>query len=316
MSLDLSLVGRQIKNDNLISYLKKTILSLWKCRKDIYPSSVPVLLNREDIHKLIDYEYFVTSYLKEKHILLFFFTDLFNNRMAVICDKLFNFYKIRIECIADVYNNTLFSCQIKQSDGKYFIFMNDCVCIHGDNIKNMAFEYRYTAIDNFINTNVLSFDTDFILKQKICYKFKNIYDFITEISTYNLDQSDGILFIPNKLPLMSGTQKSNMYWIKNNTHTIDLIAKENEDGTILLECYNMKKKMDYAKIISSDIINEIKALEHYKSGAIIEFTIVGTTLKPTMVKLDKLFPNGLRVIEAVLYTINQNIQLDELKDII
>lgn len=314
MSLNLNNIGRQIKNEKFLTYLKKTIMDLWRCKKDIYPSTVPVLLNREDFGKFNNYEYFVTSYLKEKHIQLYFFNDFFNKPTAVICDKLFNFYKINVECADELYLGTLFDCQIKFTDNIYYIYINDCVCINGNSIKNMAFEYRLTIIENFINSPVLFSDENVFFKQKLYYKFTKVSEFIDDIENYNLDVYHGLLFIPNKLPLICGTQKSNMYWLKDSQYTIDLTVSE-QDNCIILECYNLKKKMDYAKVTDSELINKIKQLENYSNNCIVEFKILDKTIEPTIVKLDKLFPNGLRVIEAVLYTINQSITLDDIKNI-
>lgn len=311
MSLNLNNIGRQIKNDKFVAYLKKTIMDLWRCKNDIYPSTVPVLLNREDFDKFEKYEYFITSYLKEKHVQLYFLTDFYNKPMAVLCDKLFNFYRINIECVEEVYLGTLFDCQIKFVEDTYFIYVNDCVCIHGNNIKNMAFEYRLIAVEKFLTSNILFTNHGIILKQKVHYKLNKIGDFIKEITEYNLDASTGLLFLPNKLPLICGMQKSNMVWIKDSQYTVDLTVLD-QGESIILECYNLKKKMDYAKVTDKQLIAKIRELDNYSNNCIVEFKIVNKKLEPVMVKLDKLFPNGLRVIENVLYTINQEIKLEEI----
>lgn len=317
MSLDLNKVGRHVKNEKFCAHLKKTILELWRCKKDIYPSTVPVLLNRDDLYRFENYEYFITSYIKEKHIQLFFFRDYYNKNIAVICDKLFNFYKVTIECVEDVYLNTLFDCQIKEINGDYLLYLNDCVCMHGNNIKNMSFEYRLSAVETFLNTNILLADQSILFKQKIFYKLRDVSDYIDEVTRFNLDASTGLLFVPNNLPLICGTQRSNLYWLQNNDYTIDLAVVEDQENTdsLLLECYNLKNKFKYAKVTGQTLINKIKALENYKPGCITEFKIVNKTLEPTMVKLDKIYPNGLRVIEMVLYTINENITIEEIKNI-
>lgn len=314
MSLNLNTIGGQINNEKFTAYLKRTILDIWKCKKDIYPSTVPVLLNREDFDKFSKYEYFVTSYLKEKHVQVYFFNDFFNKPTAVICDKLFNFFKINVKCTDEVYLGTLFDCQIKEFDGVYFLYINDCVCMNGNNIKNMVFEYRLGVIENFLNTNPLFTDPRVFFKQKIHYKLKYIGEYIEKITEYNLDSSVGLLFIPNKLPLICGTQKSNMFWLTNSNYSIDLSVNEVEDG-LMLDCYNLKKRMNYAKVKSPELVQKIKNMENYSNDCIVEFKISNKTLEPTIVKLDKTYPNGLRVIETVLYTINQNITKEEIEKI-
>lgn len=312
MSLNLNIIGRQIKNEKFVAYLKKTIMDIWKCKKDIYPSTVPVLLNREDFDKFRKYDYFVTSYLKEKHVQLYFFNDFFNKPTAVLCDKLFNFYKINIGCVDEAYLGTLFDCQIKLIDGTFFIYLNDCVCVNGNSIKNMQFEYRLTVIEEFLVKGLIFTEKDVILKQKPYYRFNKLDEFVHDLSNYNICASAGLLFIPNKLPLICGTQKSNMYWLSDSQYTIDLSVCEVDDY-LILECYNLKKKMEYAKITNYEFIKKIKELDNYTNGCIVEFKILGKILEPTIVKTDKLYPNGLRIIEEVLYTINQNITIDEIR---
>lgn len=319
MSLNLYKIGTQIKNEKFINFLKKSILDLWRCKKDMYPSTVPVILNKESFERFTTYDYFVTSHLKHPHIQLFFLNDLFNKPITVICDKLFNFYKVKIDCIPNVYLKTLFDCQIREIDGNFVIFINDCVAMNGNSIKNMAFEYRLSSIETFLNSCILETNNRILFQQKLFYKLKTVADFIEEITEYNLDLTGGLQFIPNKLPLICGTQKSNMYWLKNNDYTVDLTVEiEPDTEDLLLYCYNLKVKTLYARIHKEhnpELINTITSLDNFTSGSIVEFKVNNKTLEPTIVKIDKSFPNGLRIIETVLYAIKQNITLEDIKNL-
>lgn len=310
-SIDLNLVGKRINNEKFCAYLKKTIQEQWRCRKDIYPSTVPVLFNRTDFDKLNDYDYLVSIHLKEKHVILFFTTDTYNKKLCILCDKLFNFYKVNIKCLAKVYYNSLFDCQIlKNKSGEYVIYLNDCVCIYGESIKNMAFEYRNTNIEMFLQNHIIELPDKLFLLNKSYFRLgtSNLSLIKYLIKEYN----SGLVFTPNNLPIISGTQKSNMFWLPLGEHTIDLQVDENEGTeTLTLNSYNFKNIFKYAEITNKDLIDKIKTLENYSNGCIVEFRINNQNLIPVMVKQDKLYPNGLRVIEMVLYTITENIKLNE-----
>ena len=309
-TIDLNLVGKQINNEKFCVYLKKTILDQWKCKRDIYPCTSPVLVNRTDFQKIKEYDYITSVYLKEKSVILFVTTDSYNKKLCILCDKLFNFYKIELKCSNVSYYGSLFDCQILRDGDNYSIFINDCVSIFGEPIKNMSFEYRLANIELFVYNHIIEANPKISVLTKPYFRLNKPIPFSKEIIG-----SMGLVFIPNNLPVISGTQKSNLLWLPNGEHTVDLqVVEDNENNDLILNSYNFKNLFKYATISNEELITKIKELEDYQNGCIVEFNIKNKYLEPLMVKKDKLYPNGLRVIEIILYTITENIELSDFND--
>ena len=311
-NVDISNLGKKVTNQKFAEFLKKKTMKLWNCTKDIFPSNSSVCLNREDFGKLKEYPYFVTYHTDDQSVMLFFTTDYFNNKVSFICDRKFNFYKIDINCYNDsVYLDSLFDCQLGvYQDGNYAIYVNDCVCLYGENLKNSFFDARLTNIDRFLSVDGICPPNNLYVFIKPFYKFEDISYFLKSL---NVDMINGINLIPNKIPLTAGSQKNNFYWVKKGNHRVDLLVKE-LDNCVEIFCYNFRKPFKYA-IGDNNLKNIIKELPGYEDNCIVEF-VISETLFPLRVKNDKEYPCGLRIIESVLYSINEDIQLEELVDLL
>ena len=292
-----------IRNPKFKLFLKKKINYYYSYNKDLFPATIPILMSKDDIEKLENYEYMSTMVLDSKRVLLFFVTDYYGNNLSIICDRLFNFYCIDIDVLDIIYKGTLFDCEMISDN----IYLNDIISYCGDKIRNTKFSDRLTSIDYFINISVKS--SKFNLLTKPHFKMEDYPVFISEYP----DAKKGILFIPNTKFIFPGVQKSYLKWLPNEEQSIDLqVSLENED--IIIYTYNYRNKIKYAKISSEVengklLIDKIKNLEFFTDNCIVKFLIKDGNLLPSYVKTDKVFPNGLRIIELVLYTINQNLNM-------
>lgn len=308
--VDICKIGKKVTSEKFSDFLKKKVLRMWNCNKDVFPSNTPVCITREDFGKLKEYPYFVSYHNNSQNVMLFFTTDYFNNKVCFLCNRKFEFFRIDLSCYNDsVYLDSLFDCQIEYyTEDLYTLFLNDCVYIYGENMKNSQFDARLTNIDRFLTVDGIRPPVNLGVIIKPFFKFEDIFHFLNSLDRENIY---GITLIPNKLPLSSGSQKNNFYWVNKGNHVVDLLVSEAENS-IEIFCYNFRKPFKYA-IGDKSLLEIVKNLPGYKNGCIIEF-IINYTLFPVRVKPEKEFPCGLRVIESILYSINQDIKLDELEN--
>ena len=141
---------------------------------------------------------------------------------------------------------------------------------------------------------------------------------------YNNDKQpkqDGIIFMPNKLPVVSGTQYSMFKWKPPNKHTFDFQIMENGKN-LIAKVYHLNKLIDFANIDSDnkngkEFIDKLMLLDNYKDDSIVEcnFDNSKQNFIPILIRTDKTHPNSLRTIERTLFNINENILIDDFKNI-
>ena len=148
----------------------------------------------------------------------------------------------------------------------------------------------------------------------------SLNDFIDNVYSKSTN-NDGLIFMPEMLPVISGTQYSMLKWKPENKHTFDFLIKENENN---LEAFvfHMGSISPFAKIHENtedgkEFISKTKELSEYKDGCIVEcnFNNDKNNFIPILVRTDKTHPNSLRTVERTLFNITENIQLQDFKDI-
>lgn len=324
MDLQTITFGKQIKDKNFINYLTRYILINYNIRnsENIFPAPQPVSIEKKDFTKLKQYEYYTSIKLDGIRYIMLFIKDKNEDKKCIIVNRAFNFYIINMNIEDTIYNGTILDGEIIQKDNKYTFFIHDALILCGNKInkKNHSVRLEDTkcCIDSFM---IMDENNTLDLKVKQFYPFSEFSSFIENIYNKSTD-NDGIIFMPEKLPVISGTQYSMLKWKPKSKHTFDFMIQEVDLGfeAYVFHMGNLKLFANIHKNTEHGLlfIENTKKLDNYENGCIVECTFNKSTNNfcPILVRVDKTHPNSLRTIERTLFNINENIQISDFMEIV
>lgn len=317
--------GQLIKNKQFISYLIKTITLHYGVRGNevVYPAPQPVSIEKKDFFKLKDYKYFTSLKLDGYRFIMFFFKDKNEKNQCIIINRAFNFYIINIDSEDTIYNGTLLDGELifNKEEKSWDYYIHDALLLCGNKINKLSHSIRLSDTRSCIESlvNIKSTSNTVNIKVKEFYDF-NEFDKFVDI--YNKsDNNDGIIFMPENLPVISGTQYSMLKWKPREKHTFDFLIKETNYGfdSFIFHMGNFKQ---FAKIHSNtpegrSFIEKTKELKNYKNECILECSFDKKTNNfcPVLIRTDKTHPNSLRTIERTLFNITENIEISDFMNI-
>ena len=325
LNVNNSPMGTPIKNKQFINYLTKCI-NFNYCVKGYdltFPAPQPVSIEKKDFNKLKQYKYYTSLKLDGVRFLMYFIKDKNNKNQCIIVNRALNFYNISIEAEDTLYNGTLLDGEIiyDSNNKKWDFVVHDALILCGNKINKLSHSTRLNdtkcCVESFVT---FSESSTLNITVKEFYPFEEFADFIENV--YNKsDNNDGIIFMPENLPVISGTQYSMLKWKPENKHTFDFLLKEADIG---LEAYvfhlgnlnifaNIHAKTEQGK----EFIEKSKQLDNYKNECIVECTFDKdkNNFSPILVRTDKTHPNSLRTIERTLFNISENIQIKDFMSI-
>lgn len=318
--------GILIKNKQFITYLTKSINLIYgvRGRDYVYPAPQPVSIEKKDFNKLEQYLYYTSLKLDGVRFLLYLIKDKNDKNQAILVNRALNFYIISLETDDIVYNGTLLDGELifNKTSKTWEFSVHDALMLCGNKINKLQHSIRLSdtkyCLESFITYNNSS---TFDIKVKEFYPFSEFNYFINEI--YNKSENnDGIIFMPENLPVISGTQYSMLKWKPHDKHTFDFLIKENNNG-MEAHVFHMGNISLFANIHKNTVdgdnfINLSKNLKNYKNECIIEcyFNKDKNNFIPFLVRTDKTHPNSLRTIERTLFNITENIQAVDFKEIL
>lgn len=324
--IDNSPEGVLIKNKQFITYLTKNINLNYgvKGSELTFPAPQPVSIEKKDFSKLEQYIYNISLKLDGVRFLMYFIRDKRENQQCIIINRALKFYNISIEAEDNLYNGTILDGEVIFNDEtkKWEFVIHDALMLCGNKINKLTHSVRLSdtnmCIQSFINNNN---DTNtFNLVVKKFYLFSEIDNFIDDIYSKSIN-NDGIIFMPEMLPVISGTQYSMLKWKPENKHTFDFLIKENGNN-LEAHVFHMGNINLFAKIHENtedgkDFILKTKKLNNYKNDCIVEcnFNKDKSNFYPILIRTDKTHPNSLRTVERTLFNITENIQLQDFKNI-
>lgn len=317
-------MGEPIKNKQFIHYLTKSINFNYSVKgHDLtFPAPQPVSIEKKNFSKLKQYKYYTSLKLDGVRFLMYFIKDKNNKNQCIIVNRALNFYNISIEAEDTLYNGTLLDGEIIYDSGnnKWDFVVHDALILCGNKINKLSHSTRLNdtkcCVQSFVNFNNNLSTLNITVKE--FYPFEEFAYFIENV--YNKSQNnDGIIFMPENLPVISGTQYSMLKWKPQNKHTFDFLLKEADIG---LEAYvfhlgnlnifaNIHLKTEQGK----EFIEKSKQLDNYKNECIVECTFDKDNFSPILVRTDKTHPNSLRTIERTLFNISENIQIEDFLNI-
>ena len=325
LNVNNSPIGKRIKNKHFINYLIKNINYNYniKDQDSTFPAPQPVSIEKKDFVKLKQYKYYTSLKLDGVRFLMYFIKDKNNKNQCIIVNRALNFFNISIDAEDTIYNGTLLDGEIiyNSNNKKWDFVVHDALILCGNKINKLSHSMRLNdtkcCIESFVT---FSENSTLNITVKEFYPFEEFSDFIENV--YNKsDNNDGIIFMPENLPVISGTQYSMLKWKPENKHSFDFLLKEADIG---LEAYvfhlgnlnifaNIYAKTEQGK----EFIEKSNKLDNYKNECIVECTFDKdkNNFNPIMVRTDKTHPNSLRTIERTLFNISENIQIEDFMNI-
>ena len=324
-NVDNSPKGSLIKNKQFINYLIRNINLCYTVKGNelVFPAPQPVSIENKDFVKLEKYKYYTSIKLDGVRFLLYFINDKNNINQSILINRALNFYNINIDAEQNIYNGTLLDGEVifNKEKNQWNFVIHDALLLCGNKINKYTHSCRLAdtkcCIESFISNN----DSNTLnLTVKEFYPFEEFDKFIEDV--YNKsNNNDGIIFMPENLPVISGTQYSMLKWKPENKHTFDFLIKESNLG---LEAYvfymgNLKLFANIHKNTTEGekFITKTKELNGYHNDCIVEcsFNKETSNFNPLLIRTDKTHPNSMRTIERTLFNINEDIQIKDFKEI-
>lgn len=308
----------KITNPNFISYLTRNILYHWNYRGDPqFPGPQPVSIERKDFQRLKTYEYFVGVKNDGIRYIMMFVRDKTNKSLCILCDRNLNFYTVDLVGDEAIYNGTMFDGELVKNGDSYTYIIYDAVILCGNRINRNHFSSRLAEIDCCVKTLLSPIKTNFIeIETKTFYKLNDFVNFLEHYET--VTNKDGIIFMPDSLPVLNGTQFSMFKWKPSDKHTVDFLMREGDDNNLSAYVYHHQKLTKFANIKYSseegkDFIDKYHSLDNSQNECILECLFVKEkqNFTPVLVRQDKNYPNGLRTVERTLFNAEEDIKITE-----
>lgn len=319
-------IGFPIKNKQFINYLIKSININYNVKGNdlTFPAPQPVSIEKKDFSKLKQYKYYTSLKLDGVRFLMYFLKDRNCVNQCIIVNRALNFFNVLIDAEDTIYNGTLLDGEIifNKETNKWDFVIHDALIICGNKINKLPHSTRLNdtecCINSFINKSSTSNTLNIEVKK--FYNFDDFDTFINEVYN-NSNNNDGIIFMPEKLPVISGTQYSMLKWKPENKHTFDFLIKESEIG-LEAHVYHLNNIKIFAKIHKNTeegkiFVDKLKSFENYANECIVEcgFDNNKNNFYPILIRTDKNHPNSLRTIERTLFNISENIQIKDFMEI-
>jgi len=316
-------LGVQITNKQFLSYLTKSINLLYDIRAtDNFPAPLPVSIEKKNFEKFEKFEYNILLKLDGTRFLMYFLRDKLDKKQCILINRALNFFAIEINCDDNLYNGTLVDGELINNNNNWKFIIHDSVLLGGNKISKQPYSTRMFDTRCFMESFIYNEPQTIKLEVKQFFKFSDIEMFINEIYNNCEGSCDGIIFMPEKLPVIAGTQYSMLKWKPINKHTFDFMIIE-EENNLIAKVFHQTKFIDFANIHSDtddghNFIIKTKQLDNYNNECIVEcsFNEVKSNFDPILVRTDKTHPNSLRTIERTLFNVNENITLDDFIQIV
>ena len=257
---------------------------------------------------------------------MYFIRDKNERSQCIIVNRALNFFNINIKCEENIYNGTLLDGEVifNKTDKKWYFYIHDALMLCGNKINKLTHSVRLSdtksCIQTFIDNNSdIKNSLNIVVKE--FYPFNKFNEFVENVYDKSIN-NDGIIFMPENLPVISGTQYSMLKWKPENKHTFDFLIKEAELGFEVF-VYHMGNIKQFANIHNKTeegktFIENVKKMDKYKNECIVEcsFNKEISNFTPLLIRTDKTHPNSLRTIERTLFNINEDIKIKDFAELL
>ena len=313
-------IGTLIKNKNFSLFLLKSINNAWGINHsdNIFPGPQPVSIEKKDFEKLEKFTYYTSVKNNGTRYIMFFIKDKNNKQQTILVNRALQCFTINMYANDELFNGTIFDGELIMHNNEWVFIIHDSVMICGSKINRNKFSERLEDIQCCLSNFNITGSIKIELKK--FYLFSDFENFLNNEYNTSKYEHDGIIFMPETLPVISGTQYSMFKWKPVEEHTIDFLMKKNNDD---IECYvfNMGKLIIFSKIHyeteeGKKFIETTQSLKNYNVECIVECKFIDNKFIPVLVRTDKNHANSLRTVERTLFNINENINIDNFQNIL
>lgn len=306
---------------NLNKDIRNFIFQQWDVKENetnYIPAPQPVSLERKDLKKLIDYDYFVCIKSDGMRFLMAVL-----NGFTYFIDRAFKIYIVNITYNIKVDNQYLMDGELvfEHNENKWSYIIHDCINSQSKNISKFDLVTRLNEADNFLKYFEKG---DIFLKKKQFFNFKKMNMLVKLLEDNKFDhETDGFIFTPKNEKIGKFTQYDLFKWKPITSHTFDFKIVCNLNGVLAYVIKNKLEEQPYACAIKGS--NEEKIFMEYlnkncpdfKNGNIVEceFDINTGLYKPIKLRTDKIYPNSFFTVNKTLVNIQENITVEELIDL-
>lgn len=318
-------------SDDLLNILRNVVLSFWPepdRKNDYFPAPQPVSLERRDLIKLIEYDYFVCVKSDGMRFLMVCYEG-----KTYMVDRAFKFYEVNQK----FNNNLLYSHNdggdlkglcggvfdgelVCNKQGKWQYVIHDCISISGKDISHFMFPERYKQVAHFVEDIWVVGGSEFKIAEKQFFTFRQLNMLNELIESGKLDhRTDGLIFTPRNKKVGIHTQFDLFKWKPRHLHTFDFKIVLNNTGILAYVNVNGEHELYASAPHGSQeekiFIDALKInCPRFINGNIVEcdYNEVDDMYKPIKIRSDKTHPNSKFTVKKTLGNIKENITVEEL----
>lgn len=320
--------ARRISRDHPIAQDAIVLLKQLWVNIPLYSTHVsvpnPVTLSTRDVSTMArgKDDYFVSCKLDGvRQILLMGVTENNANTYAIMIDRSYNMYTVSTSFIVhdSYFQGTLIDGELVRHNGRMFFVAFDMVTVKGMDYSRESYETRMETLRKVLK-EIEIIGCECVVKDVV--PLKDVSQWRTLLDDTILP-SDGLIFMPNSTPVMTGTHKTMYKW--KQTNTLDFALHKGDDGEYSLRFTGIdNKEADTRKInlyLDPSTVESID-VDETKLPIIVECAcdlqestdqskVVCRILCP---RPDKTVPNYEKTIVSTLRVIKEKIDVEYIID--
>ena len=329
--MDIERIGTQLPTTHPIYKDACSLVNqLWQLpRKTTYlPVPNPVSILREDMSKLMQSQYYASAKLDgTRYLLLLGMHETTGENYAVFIDRAYHMYHVKVMIPESYYQGTLIDGEmVICNEGTIHYVSFDIISREGMDCTQCSYNVRLENLQSCMCIIRLESEEPCAFSCKRCLPMVQLRHLCNEMRDSPLP-SDGLIFMPNNVPVQTGMHRSMFKW--KESHTLDFLLKH--EGTVdsaCLHCSGIDGTIDSRvlglQLEHSDMLKEAMA----NDSCIVECkcTLLTTPLPNSFheqvpiigtcriinTRPDKPSPNFERTIRVTINNIKEGISMEDL----
>lgn len=280
----------------------------------------PVTLSARDVSVMArgKHDYFASCKLDGvRQILLMGVTENNMDTYAIMIDRSYNMYTVNTSFIVhdSYFQGTLIDGELVRHNDRLFFVAFDMITAKGMDYSHESYETRIETLRGVLK-EIEIIECECVVKDVVPLKDVNQWRTLLEDTIL---PSDGLIFMPNSTPVLTGTHKTMYKW--KHTNTLDFALHKSDDGEYSLTFTGIdNKEADTRKInlyLDASTVESID-VDDSKLPIIVECACdlqEGTGQSSVMCRIvcrrpDKTIPNYEKTIVSTLRVIKEKIDME------
>lgn len=308
----------RFSDERIVSDIMKQINEFFG-RKPFYtgfPGPLPVSIERKELWKLFKFEYFFSE-KNDGQRMLIVATRLYGKSVCFFMNRASHFILLPFHFSSPVFNGTIMDGEYMEEERKFIIF--DCYQYSGRNLTSLSFMERLEAAKSIFKDWTPNMARDLCtLSVKQFYPVSDLEDRAKALFSEHR-KIDGLIFMPNNMPLESCRISGLFKWKPALENTLDFaVVWSQEEKRAVLNVFDQKEKKNIP--IGSIEIEVNKNTKEFRDKlknpgslgwVIVECKYSDSGWIPIKIRSDKKFPNDVYTYEKTLLNIQEDLQLSE-----